>query len=227
MTWSELLFAHWAVPASAIAPLLPAGLEVDTWDGQAWVGVVPFRMERVGPRGLQWLPARGPSPRSFLELNVRTYVRRKGRQGVFFLSLDATSGLAVETARRWFGLPYVHADITARSGPAGVAYGSTRRDPRMGSGGLDLEYRAVGPAFRAEPETFEAYAVERYALFSERAGDLLCGHIHHPPWELHRAHVAIHHNTIARAHGLPLSRQPDHVLVANPIDVIAWPPTLA
>ena len=113
MSWCDLLFAHWSFEPEAIRPLVPAALELDTFEGRAWVGVVPFRMESVGPRGLGWLPARWPRPRSFAELNVRTYVRHRDRPGVWFLSLDAASRLAVEVARAGFHLPYFQAEISA------------------------------------------------------------------------------------------------------------------
>ena len=109
MRWVDLLFAHWAVDADALRTKLPDGLELDLYDGQAWLGIVPFVMEDVGPRGLPAPPAAGRFP----ELNVRTYVRHEGRPGVWFLSLDAASRPAVEGARTGFGLPYFHATMSA------------------------------------------------------------------------------------------------------------------
>jgi uncharacterized protein YqjF (DUF2071 family) len=102
MTWHDLLFAHWPLPTEALAPLLPDGVELDLFDGEAWLGIVPFRMSGVRLRRLPPLPGTGAFP----ELNVRTYVRAGGKPGVWFFSLDARSALAVAIARAWFRLPY-------------------------------------------------------------------------------------------------------------------------
>jgi uncharacterized protein len=102
MRWYDLLFAHWPVKPDVLQPLVPGGLRLDTFDGWAWLGVVPFRMEGVRPR---YVPER-PFAFAFPELNVRTYVTAAGRSGVWFFSLDATSRLAVRAARWWYGLPY-------------------------------------------------------------------------------------------------------------------------
>ena len=144
MRWLDLLFAHWPVPLDVLRPLIPAGLELDTFDGQAWLGVVPFRMEDVGPR---FLPA-PPGPGAFPELNVRTYVTRRGRGGVWFLSLDAASRLAVEGARAAFHLPYVHARMSSSvddAGWVGYALGAHRRSGSR----RRRSWRATGRAGRS------------------------------------------------------------------------------
>src|SRR5687767_621891 len=94
MRWRDLLFAHWAIEVEAVRRLVPSGLEIDTFDGRAYLGIVPFQMEGVAPRGLPAIPLLSASP----EVNVRTYVRHEGVDGVWFLSLDAGNRLAVEGA---------------------------------------------------------------------------------------------------------------------------------
>ena len=126
MRWVDLLFMHRPVPADALRPLIPPGLELDTFEGRAWLGVVPFGMQDVAPR---FLPA-PPGPGAFPELNVRTYVRRRGRGGVWFLSLDAGSRLAVEGARAAFHLPYYQASMSSTTEAGWVEYCSERNDPR-------------------------------------------------------------------------------------------------
>ncbi|MCK6513638.1 DUF2071 domain-containing protein [Myxococcota bacterium] len=111
MSWLDLLFAHWSFPAEVIRDLLPPNITLDTYEGRAWVGVVPFRMANVGPRGLNWLP--GVS--AFPELNVRTYVVHEGKPGVWFFSLDAANMLAVQAARLGFHLPYYTPPSSSRS----------------------------------------------------------------------------------------------------------------
>ena len=120
--WHELLFAHWPVPAEPLRARLPAGLELDTFEGEAWLGVVPFRMSAVRLRGAPALP--GVS--AFPELNLRTYVRRGEQRGVWFFSLDAASALAVRAARLWFHLPYFEARMTCDGRADGVHYRSER-----------------------------------------------------------------------------------------------------
>src|SRR5688572_24753277 len=113
MRWEDLLFAHWPLPAEVLRPLLPPELELDTFGGHAYLGVVPFRMSDVAPRGLPAIPGQSAFP----ELNVRTYVTHRGRSGVWFLSLDAASALTVAGARLFFHLPYVHARMTSDAAP--------------------------------------------------------------------------------------------------------------
>ena len=111
MDWVDLLFLHWPVDTAALRPHVPAELELETFDGAAWVGVVPFRMARTRARFAPPVP----TARDFPELNVRTYVRRRGEGGVWFFSLDAASRMAVEVARRWFGLPYFRARMACEA----------------------------------------------------------------------------------------------------------------
>src|SRR5439155_4256722 len=106
--WRDLIFAHWRVPASTLLPHLTLGLELDTWEGAAWVSAVAFRLEGVRLRGL---PPMGPCS-NFLELNLRTYVQRRGEPAIYFLRIHAGSRLAVAFARWLTPLPYAFARIT-------------------------------------------------------------------------------------------------------------------
>ena len=141
MRWRGLLFAHWPVDADVLRPLVPAGLEIDTFEGRAYLGIVPFGMEDVAPRGLPALP--GVS--AFPEVNVRTYVRHGELGGIWFLSLDAASRLAVEGARAAFHLPYFHASMSMQRRGPDVIYHSERRDRRGPAAILDGWYRPNGP----------------------------------------------------------------------------------
>ncbi len=130
--WHDLLFAHWPVPAAEVRVLVPAGVEIDTFDGVAWLGVVPFRMSDVRLRGTPALPWLSFFP----ELNVRTYVVRDGKPGVWFFSLDAGNIAAVAIARRWFHLPYFHASMHIAERDAWMHYQSARRDPGAAAASL-------------------------------------------------------------------------------------------
>jgi hypothetical protein len=146
MTWSELLFAHWQVEPSCIAALLPPHLELDTRDGKAWIGIVPFLMSNIAPR---WCP---PLPRlsRFLELNVRTYVKLDGKPGVWFFSLDAENPVAVRVARATFNLPYMDATMAmTKRDAATITYQSNRTHRGEALAALDVCYESCGTPFQA------------------------------------------------------------------------------
>ncbi len=192
-TWTDLLFVHWEAPVAAIQATLPAGLMVDTWEGRAYVGVIPFYMRNIRPRGMPALPWIS----YFLEMNVRTYVHdAKGTPGVWFYSLDCNQPGAVWMARTLLGLPYRHAAMRARREKHGTIEYRSRR--RFGGAGGEFRYRletevkqatasgastSPAPVF-AEPESFEFFLVERYLLFTQHHGRLLRAQVHHEPYPL-------------------------------------------
>ena len=223
MRWERLLFAHWRVPAEPLRRLLPAGLELDLYDGEAWLGVVPFVMTGVTPRGLPSLP--GSS--AFSELNLRTYVVSGGRPGVWFFSLDATSRLAVRAARLTFHLPYFDASIdVAREGTA-IRYRSERIHRGAPAGSLVARYAPTGPVCPATPGSIDSWLTERYCLYSATPrGRLRRGEIQHAPWPLQAAEAEIERCTLADRLGVKLSGSP--VLhYASELDVVAWPTACA
>lgn len=212
-TWEQLLFAHWRVPIEALRAHLPPGLEVDTFGGEAYVGITPFRVTGLRLRGLPPLPLVS----SFLEVNCRTYVSLGGEKpGIWFFSLDASSRLAVEGARRLYRLPYFRASMT---GPP--SFSSVRVE-----GGadrvLEATYRPAGDPAPAEPATLENFLTERYCLYTADAtGALHRAEIHHPPWLLAAAHAAIRRNSLL-PEDLEVEGEP-HVLYAERQDVVIWP----
>lgn len=219
MRWSKLLFAHWAVPPEAIASRLPEGLTLDTRDGQAWIGVVPFLMSDVAPRGCPAVPGLS----RFLELNVRTYVVRDGKPGVWFFSLDAESKFAVRMARATFNLPYMDASMSLeRDGTHDVRYQSERTHRGEPSALFDATYAADGPPFYAKPGTLEHWLTARYCLYSaDRRGNVYRGEIDHPPWRLQQAACNIRRNAMGEPLGVDFV-DPPHLLYAAPIHVRAW-----
>jgi uncharacterized protein len=184
MHWEQLLFAHWPVPAAPLKALLQPDLELDTFDGQAWIGVVPFRMTNVAPRFTPGIPGLS----RFLELNVRTYVRYQGQPGVWFFSLDATSWLSVRGARMTYYLPYFDAKIESERRGETVHYRSERDDWRSGAARLDMTYRPTGPAGRSAPGSHAHWLTERYRLYAQTPGGrLVTAAIEHEPWPLQPA----------------------------------------
>jgi uncharacterized protein len=232
-SWHHLLFAHWAVPPALIADKLPPGLELDLFEGRAWIAVVPFFMSNVMPRGFRWL--RGLS--TFAELNVRTYVTAKTgdgdrKPGVFFFSLDAVSPLAVAVARRYFHLPYYLAAIDIEETPAAQA-GTTpvisydcRRTAAIGEppARFTARYWPTTSPFQAQPGTLDYFLTERYCLYTTRRGTPIRVEIHHRPWPLQRAEAQIDVETMTAAGGVPHGSETPVLHFAKRIDVVAWPP---
>lgn len=219
MTWSELLFAHWPVDPQLISARLPKGLSVDTHDGVAWLGVVPFVMSDTAPRGVPAIP----SVSRFLELNVRTYVTCGGKPGVWFFSLDANSRIAVRVARATFNLPYMDATMSMRHGEQGqVAYRSTRTHRGEPEAAFAACYRRIGEPTRALPNTLEHWLTARYCLYAaDRRGRVYRGEIDHPPWLLSKAECEIETNRMTESLGIVCDASP-HLLYAEPIPVRAW-----
>jgi uncharacterized protein YqjF (DUF2071 family) len=218
MEWKDLAFFHWPVPPATLQPLVPPGLELDTWNGSAWVGVVPFRMTGVRVRGAPPVP----TAHAFPEINVRTYVRASSRAGVWFVSLDAASRLAVRGARLLFNLPYFDAVITVRRAAHEVSYESRRVHRGAPAAEFRARYRGTGDASEPVPATLEHFLVERYCLFTHdpRRG-LGILEVDHPPWQLRRGLADLTCNTMASAAGIDLPGTP-LVHVAEPVSVRAW-----
>lgn len=219
-TWYDLLFAHWPVDPAAVAPLLPPGLQLDTYKGRAWIGVVPFGMTSVTLRGI--LPL--PGAYRFPEINVRTYVTAEGKPGVWFFSLDATSWAAVTGARLLFHLPYYSAAIRLQRQGETVCYTSQRTDGGGRPALFQGRYRPTGALFQAAPGSLEHWLTERYCLYSaDRRGRCYRGEIDHAPWPLQAAEAEIEANTMAEATGIALPAVPPLCHFAARIDVHVWP----
>jgi len=219
MTWCDLLFAHWPVAPSALRGHVPPGLDLDTHDGSAWLGIVPFTMRDVRLRCV-------PMSFGFEELNVRTYVTRGGKPGVWFLSLDAASRLAVEGARLWFSLPYFKARMRSTASGSGVGYESRRTDRRGRPCELAARYRPAGAVFEARPGTLEHFLTARYCLYArDRGGVIRRGEIDHAPWPLQPAEAEIERNEYALAHGIELPATAPLLHFAKELATLAWPLT--
>jgi uncharacterized protein YqjF (DUF2071 family) len=222
-SWHDLLFAHWPVEPAALRAAVPAELELDTFDGAAWLGIVPFRMSGVRLRGLPPLPRAAAFP----ELNVRTYVRRGARPGVWFFSLDAASRGAVRAARTWFGLPYFDAEMAAAERGGWIEYASRRTHRGAPPAELRARYRPVGAVERAAAGSLAEFLTERYRLYALRGGRLLAGEIHHPPWPLQPAAAELERETLSAASGIRLPPSAPVLHFARRIDVLLWPPRRA
>jgi uncharacterized protein YqjF (DUF2071 family) len=223
--WHDLLFAHWPIPADAMGRLLPAGLEVDTFDNYAWAGVVPFWMDQVRTRTIGERCVIIPTTAEFCEMNLRTYVRSKvtGLRGVYFFSLDAASALAVLGARALFHLPYCLAGMRRHADPVGAIHYSSKRLLTRRSVRFEAKYRSLQPApTPGASGTLEHFLTERYCLFTPHAGRILVGHIHHLPWPLESAEAEIILNELPAAHGIALPNRPPVLHFARELQVYLW-----
>lgn len=220
MTWRDALFAHWPVAPELVAARLPDGLDVATYDGQAWLGVVGFDMTDIRPRG-------SPVGLSFPELNLRTYVEPAGggQRGVYFFNLDADDRLGVPVARALFALPYYRADMHVsreRGGEFGdrvtLTHQRTHRD--VPPAHFDATYRPTSEVFRPEPGSLEAFLVENYRFYTE-GRRLYRGDIRHEPWPLQEATVEVRANTLFEANGFEPPEGEPLVHYAKRADVTA------
>ena len=211
-TWDDLLFIHYRVPVEQLRGLVPDGLEVEEHSGSGWLGVTPFVITGLRARGLLPLPFTS----SFRELNVRTYVTRDGKPGIWFFSLDASSQLAVEAARRLYRLPYFRASIAVVRRGDEIVYDCSRDDGKA----FSAAYRPNGDVLNAGEGSLEHFLTERYCLYAEHEGRLWRADIHHRPWPLQPADARIDLNT------MPPFKVPE----ADPLvhfsarqDVVIWP----
>jgi hypothetical protein len=218
--WHRLLFAHWTVPVAAIQTRLPRGLFVDTHAGEAYLGLVPFFMQRIRPRGLPPVPGLS----WFLEFNLRTYVfDAQGRPGVWFFSLDCNHPLAVSVARRWFHLPYEHATIRATEDGDTCDFTSQRRGASAPADRFTWTAPTQGGS-TAAVGSLEFFLAERYRFFAVRPdGVIVTACVRHAPYRLHATTADRWSTTVAGLAGFHLSGPPVSVLAADTVDVAIHP----
>ncbi len=220
--WRDLLFLHWEYAVATIQATLPDGLFADTYNGKAYLGVVPFFMRNIRPR---YLPA-GPGISDFMEMNLRTYVHdRTGVPGVWFYSLDANQWLAVKIARCFFHLPYEHAEMTfSRTAERRIRYESLRTGARANGARCLFDFAAGADLSEPEPGSLEFFLLERYRLYSSAPDGLRRGAVFHKPYPLCRADVKAWDENLLPLNGFaPTGRAPEHVIMSRGVDVTIFP----
>ena len=223
-SWHDLLFAHWPLPVEAIRPLIPPLFEIDTFGGEAWISIVPFRMSGIRPRNLPALPGFSAFP----EMNVRTYVTAPApygsKPGVFFFSLEAANPVAVAIARRFYRLPYYRAAMSLTETSRAVHYTSVRTHARAAPACFRASYAPVAGIEPARPGTLDHWLAERYCLYTtDPRGRPYRAEIHHGPWPLQAAEAEFTENTVAAAGGVTLPDSPPLLHFARRLDVLIWP----
>jgi uncharacterized protein YqjF (DUF2071 family) len=216
--WGKLLFMHWRIEEDLLRPLIPKGLEIDTFDGSAWIAVTPFTMWDI--RALPPFIPPIPGLNSMHELNVRTYVHNDRMPGVWFFSLDANSAAAVLAARTFFFLPYYHSEMELEKEDDTIDYSLVRtEDP-------PAEFHAswnIGESLSySHPGSIDFFLTERYCLYSERAGELYRARIHHEPWPLRKASLRSLSSTMIESHGLPAPNDDPLLHYCEEISVDIW-----
>lgn len=226
--WNDLLFAHWPIPAASIAASLPEGLLVDTFQGSAWLGVVPFWLDRLKVRGLPRLPVF----RNLPDLNLRTYVReeRTGARGVFCFSMDAGSLLAVAAARTLYHLPYYWADMRLERRSSREFSFYSRRRLASGTIIFQARYRGLGPTYRQMANrsgSIVNFFTERDCLFARnRDGQPIRANIHQVAGPLEDAEAVIDQNSLAESIGVELPSREPVLHYSRRLAVYVWPAEL-
>ncbi|MEP6717653.1 MAG: DUF2071 domain-containing protein [bacterium] len=218
-TWGKLLFMHWRIDAKQLRPLLPGPLDIDLFDGSAWIGIIPFTMWDI--RGLPpFLPA-VPGLSSLHELNVRTYVHFEGVPGVWFFSLDANSAAAVMAARAFYHLPYFNAEIDVENEGSTIVYSLVRTDDPPSK--IDTSWKIGAPLPLSEPDSLEFFLTERYCLYSENEGDLYRARIHHQRWPLQKAELLSLESTMIESHDIKMPKGEPLLQYCEELSVNIWP----
>lgn len=220
--WGKLLFMHWRIDEKLLRPLIPSQLNIDTFDGSAWIGVVPFTMWGIRASFLPPIPGTN----AFHELNVRTYVHHQGIPSVWFLSLDAANKLAVWGARKFYYLPYFNAQMSLDQTGNTIRYSSSRRDRRGAPAELQAAW-TIGETLQrsssSSPDSLGFFLTERYCLDVQHKGKLYRSRIHHQPWPLQRAELVSLNTSMIEAHGLPTPAGDPLLHYCEEISVEIWP----
>lgn len=230
--WDNLLFLNYPIRPEDLAPLLPEGLEVDTYNGEGWVSIVPFQLKlalRGTPRAL-W-------PIQFDELNVRTYVSLNGVPGVYFFSLDANDPLSVWSARWLYQLPYFEATCTINEAPEGSYVISSKRthpsmftSERAPGSVFAASYKPIAGPFTPERDSLENWLTARWCFYTpsgksgQQTPKFIRGNVHHEPWPLQAAEVSVDVNTLLTGWQLPVLEREPTAYFSKRVHVVNWLP---
>jgi uncharacterized protein YqjF (DUF2071 family) len=220
--WGKLLFMHWRIREESLRPLIPGRLQIDTFDGSAWIAIIPFTMWDIRAFPPYLPPVPGLS--RMHELNVRTYVHLDGVPGVLFFSLDANSSVAVMTARTFFHLPYFNARMKLEEKEKTIVYSSSRAEQH---GAPRAEFDAtwkIGETMPfTHPGSLDFFFTERYCLYTAHKQKLYRCRIYHQPWPLQLAELSALNSTMIESHGLPSPKGEPLLHYAEEISVDIWP----
>lgn len=216
--WDRLLFMHWPIQSELLRPLVPEALEIDTFEGKAWIGVTPFTLTGLrAPIG----PAI-PGLNSFHELNVRTYVHLDGAPGVWFFSLYASKRIPVLAARLAYALPYLKATIRVAVQGESIDYRLTRRTNPHTT--FSATWRRGAPLRSPDRDSLAFFLVERYCLYAASDRNLFRARVYHVPWALDDVEDFEYSSTLMAREGLPEPREDPLLHYSESLKVEIWPP---
>ncbi|MBM7694645.1 uncharacterized protein YqjF (DUF2071 family) [Peribacillus deserti] len=190
--WNDLLFLHWPVPVEILREKVPKRLDLDLFEGTAWITITPFKVTGMRFHGLPPIPFMN----AYLELNVRTYVRFNGIPGIYFFSLDANHLPSVLGAKTFFALPYKLARMSYKKKNGVITFTANRTPAGEKEEIFKASYEPEGELFSAVPGTLDYWLMERYCLFTYRGSQFYRGDIHHDQWKMTLAKTDIEANTM-------------------------------
>jgi uncharacterized protein len=218
-SWCKLLFMHWRLPPELLRSHVPEQLEIDTYQGDAWIGVTPFTVRDARPVFVPPLPLLS----DFHEINVRTYVHFNGIPGVWFFSLDASSLLAVLGASALFHLPYHTADMTLKERGDEIFYTSRRVGGSGNEVRIETSWRKGEMLGEAQLNSLEFFLVERYCLYALHDSSLYRARIFHDPWQLQGAQLLSCKSTMMEGQQLPRPAGIPLVHYSERQETAVWP----
>jgi hypothetical protein len=190
-TWRNVLFLHWPIPPEYLRPLVPSALQIDIYQGQAWLGIIVFELEGIYPRGLSRLSFTPPFP----EINVRTYVTYKGEPGIYFLSIDVHNWASLQIAKRWYHLPYHPSKVSLKKKGKSLHFEARRKNKPLYY--IKGSYTPSDELIDIRINQLDYWLTERYRLYSSnRFSNIYTAKIDHPPWSLQKASVTLDQNTL-------------------------------
>ena len=219
-TWSNIVWCHWAVDPQQVKAVIPHGLEPDLFEGQAWVGLIPFSMKNLRVPGPFAILSKLVRVSNFGEVNVRTYVKdSEGRTGVWFCTLDSDDWLAVKTANAAFGLPYRLSTTRLEKNDDSIQWLNQRKGDLAKA---ELAVKTSDEPWREAALGLEQFLVERYSLYTLRRGKLLRGTLSHKKWNVRSAEIQHLNNETVRIAGFTTTDKP-HILVGADVEVTVYP----
>jgi len=218
-SWRNVLFLHWPVPVEKLRPLIPSSLQIDTFNGSAWLGIILFVLEGIFPLGISSVSL---TPK-FPETNVRTYVKYKDKPGIYFISIDVENWASLNIAKRWYRLPYNSAQIFFRKDGQTCYFQSIRKGNENPSISLKGKYGPISDVYYAKKGTLDHWLTERYCLYSSNNGvNIFCGEIHHQPWPLQKAEIDLVRNTLFNPFNFELSKVKPIAHFSTGVDSLMW-----
>jgi len=219
--WVQLSFLHWDMEPSSLQSLIPAPLELDLFEGKAYLGLVPFLMDTVRPRFLPCVPGISRFP----ELNIRTYVRYNNIPGVLFFSLDAASRIAVWFGRKGFHVPYFFASMSIKKDGDTTHYTSVRHGQTAGENRFRGSITTREETYYSTEGSLEHWLTERYCFYAAHPnGRMMRCDVAHKPWPLKKAVAEIEENTLVQSFGIENHQDPPLVHESAGVQVLGWRP---